>query len=332
MRIVSSLTLIALLGSLLGCGASSAAPEVRVAAVADPPADIKTFEVTGKTQALPGKKAEIAPTVLHPVEKVFVTAGMRVKKDQPLVEIDRDEPLADMKAKEATFKELKASLSRLKAEPRDEEQNEARANLENARVCAREARHLFDRVEVLYQRGSTSEQRFHEARRDMLRCQADERASAARLERLLKRPFALEVAELEARVAAAEQNLKSAQAELDHYTVTAPIDGVVSTLDVYPGTVSRPGTSLWGEILDLSEIDVRCELTPQQADRVTVGQIAEVVQPGRPAEPMTGRVVFLGIAADPRTGFVPALVRLNNARERLRCYVDVKVRFTSIQK
>ena len=34
------------------------------------------------------------------------------------------------------------------------------------------------------------------------------------------------------------------------------------------GMVSRPGTSTWGEILDLSEIEVRCELTLDQVERV----------------------------------------------------------------
>jgi membrane fusion protein, multidrug efflux system len=131
----------------------------------------------------------------------------------------------------------------------------------------------------------------------------------------------------EIRERAAEAAWESAKAELEHYVVTAPINGVVSWLDVSPGTVSRPGTSVWGEILDLSEIDVRCELTADEADQVSVGQPAEVHSKQSKISCGKGRVVFVGLTADQRTGLVPVVVRLHNVKERLRCGVPVYVRF-----
>jgi hypothetical protein len=92
--------------------------------------------------------------------------------------------------------------------------------------------------------------------------------------------------------------------------------------------VSRPGTSLWGEILDLSEIDARCDVTPDQADRLAVGQAAEVRGKGK-KNAVAGKVVFIGIAADRTTGLVPVLVRIpNTGKGALRCEVPVQVRFT----
>ena len=104
-----------------------------------------------------------------------------------------------------------------------------------------------------------------------------------------------------------------------------PIDGVVTSLDVVPGTMSRPGTTVWGEILDLSVIDVRCDVTPDQADQITQGQDAEVTHKGR-TEVMKGQVANVGIAADRVTGKIPVLVRLKNPDTRLRCCIDVKER------
>src|SRR5207248_113351 len=121
--------------------------------------------------------------------------------------------------------------------------------------------------------------------------------------------------------AAAKAVVDAAKAELEHYTVTAPIEGRVTALDVVPGTVSRPGTSVWGEILDLRELDVRCDLSPQQADGLTEGQAAEVYQGWKKETRYAGKVVFIGPAADPVSGRVPVLVRLANPEERLRCYV-----------
>ncbi len=134
---------------------------------------------------------------------------------------------------------------------------------------------------------------------------------------------------MEARILKAEAELAASEAELEHYAVRAPIDGVVSWLEVKPGTVSRPGTSLWGEILDLSDIEVRCDLTPEQADDVVVGQVVEVVQERRYPARRDGSVVMVGVAADPRTGRVPVCVRLTDSQGRMRSNTEVKVRFGS---
>jgi multidrug efflux pump subunit AcrA (membrane-fusion protein) len=96
---------------------------------------------------------------------------------------------------------------------------------------------------------------------------------------------------------------------------------------VYVGAVSRPGTTVWGEILDLSEIDVRCDLTPDQADRLAVGQKAEVRYNGRQKLTGIAKVAQIGLAADMTTGLVPVVVRLENPDGSMRCGVAARVRF-----
>jgi multidrug resistance efflux pump len=284
------------------------------------------IEVSGKTQPVPGRAATIAPTVLHPVVAVRVVPGDRVKKDQPLIKLDDDESRADVRARTAALAELKAALEKLKAQPRKEELEEARALLQSARESAGETAKIVKRMKRGNERGFISDAAFHAATFNMRKAAADEQAVAARLQQLLKKPIKLEIAEAEARVANAQAALDSATAELEHYLVTAPIDGLVSWLEVTPGTVSRPGTTVWGEILDLSEIDVRCDLTPEQADRITVSQAVEVRQTGQ-EKVWAGRVVSVAVAADRKTGKLPVLVRIKDARERLRCRIEVTVRF-----
>jgi multidrug resistance efflux pump len=320
MRILTPFLIIGLLAT---CGCGGIAP-AESAYAAD---GQKEAWIAGKTQPAPGRRAKIAPTVLHPVVEVKAKLGDRVKKEQPLVKLDDDEPQADVRSKKALYEELKASLSRLKEEPRTEEQNEARAALANFKICREEAQQILERLEPLFRKGSVAEQRFHEARHQLAKCQADEAAAEARLARLLKRPFVREVAELEARIKAAAENVKGAEAELEHYTIVSQIDGVVASLDVSPGMVSRPGTSEWGEVLDLSVIDVRCEVSPEIADTLRVDQAAEVRLNGKSSGGMMGKIAYIGIAANEKTGLIPVLVSLDNPESRLRCYIGVKVRF-----
>jgi multidrug resistance efflux pump len=194
-------------------------------------------------------------------------------------------------------------------------------------VSVDEYREGVKRMDILIREGSTSYAAYRATQATLLRFEADVRAAEARLQRLLKQPVAQEVAEAEARVATAQANLESSQAELEHYTVTAAIDGVVSWLDVHVGTVSRPGTTVWGEILDLREMDVQCDLTPSQAARVGAGERVVVCQGGGSEARWEGRVVFVGVAADPQDGRVPVRVRMTNPGERLRCHTEVVVTF-----
>ena len=60
-------------------------------------------EAPGKTQPVPGRIGLIATSVLHPVTRVLVSPGDRVKAGQPLVKLDSDEPEADVRAKKADW-------------------------------------------------------------------------------------------------------------------------------------------------------------------------------------------------------------------------------------
>jgi RND family efflux transporter MFP subunit len=126
---------------------------------------------------------------------------------------------------------------------------------------------------------------------------------------------------------AAEAELSHAQAELKLYTVTASIDGEIAWLDVSPGTVSWPGAMTWGEIVDLREIDIWCDLAPIEAAQVAVGQSADVALDGKAVAAGTGKIILVGKMADRNTGLVPVVVRMVNSQEQLRAEVAVKVRF-----
>jgi multidrug resistance efflux pump len=286
-------------------------------------------EYTGKTQPAPGRVAKIAPVPSHPVEEIKVAVGDRVKKDQDLVKLDSDEPEADVRAKKAIVAEMEASLARLREEPRDEDAKEARATLDATRIGARDAKELLERLDPAYRSGAVSEQKYIEVRSLILRYQADERAAQARLDKLLRRPFKREVAEIELRIITAKENLKAAEAELEHYLLKSPIDGVVASLTVVLGQVRGNETTVWGEIIDIRQLDVRCDLPPDDLDGIRVGAAVQVIPSKRGTVRMAGKVTSIGVAAERTTGLIPVLIRVENTDEKLRCYVDVKVRFVT---
>jgi membrane fusion protein (multidrug efflux system) len=176
-----------------------------------------------------------------------------------------------------------------------------KAAVEIGRINLREDRRFLIGAEAAYRKGAFPEKSLHDARNAVLKGEQDQKAALAML--------------------------ASSQAELEHYTVTAPIDGVVTWLTVVPGMVSRPGTTVWGEILNLDVIDVQCEVAAAQADHISVGQTAKVWREQFPDGHWAGEVIFVGVAADERTGLVPVRLHVKDSGERLRCNVEVKVRF-----
>jgi RND family efflux transporter MFP subunit len=173
---------------------------------------------------------------------------------------------------------------------------------DNAKTTLVEATRYLTEVKQLYLAGSMPSKSYHEMKAAAIKAERDEKAAKAALD--------------------------GSMAELEHYTVTAQIDGVVAWLDVYPGMVSRPGTTVWGEILDLSEVDVICDLTPDQVESVALGQAAEIRLGKKQEHVGTGRVVYISIQADKATGLLPVVVRVPNPKGRLRCEIPVQVRFT----
>ena len=127
---------------------------------------------------------------------------------------------------------------------------------------------------------------------------------------------------------AAEAAVKQSEAELEHYEVEAQIDGIIAWLEVHPGMVSRPGTSVWGEIMDLSEVDVRSNVTVEQADTIKVGQVVEISRPLKKKGPvLIGKISMVGMTVDPSNGTVPVLVRVGNPDMAVRCGEAVQLHF-----
>lgn len=93
--------------------------------------------------------------------------------------------------------------------------------------------------------------------------------------------------------------------------------------------MSRPGTTIWGEIQDLREIDVHCEVTPGRADRLAVGQAVELLPQSGEKATEVGRVVVVGVAADQVSELIPVIVRFPNEAGRLRSNISVRLRFAT---
>ena len=101
-----------------------------------------------------------------------------------------------------------------------------------------------------------------------------------------------------------------------HFTLTAPISGVIVKLDAREGATVTPGQTLY-RIADLSTVWVNAEVPEAQASWVTPGAHVAARVPAYPNSVFSGRVAGLLPEVNAATRTVRARIELDNREGRL---------------
>ncbi|MBN8247439.1 MAG: efflux RND transporter periplasmic adaptor subunit [Verrucomicrobia bacterium] len=100
-------------------------------------------------------------------------------------------------------------------------------------------------------------------------------------------------------------------------TLTAPISGLVTDLNVAPGQPVSPDAALLS-IVDLSSVYAVARVPEHLAAKLKPGLTATIRVPGWPGEQWEARLEHLGVEADPASGTLEAAFYVTNENLRLR--------------
>jgi HlyD family secretion protein len=101
----------------------------------------------------------------------------------------------------------------------------------------------------------------------------------------------------QAQVESAAAQLQALQVQLDKYTLSAPLDGVILTRGAAVGETATPGTVLF-EIGDLQHLQITVYLPEEQFGLVKPGDQAQVSTDAYPERVFTARVDRLADQAE----------------------------------
>jgi HlyD family secretion protein len=217
--------------------------------------------VTASGTIHPKRSVDVSANTMGRITHLAVAEGDTVQQGQFLLEIDPTEF-------EAAVRSLEAGV------------RTATADLSLAEASAAKAAQDLARAEQLHQQSLVSEEQLETARTNASVEKA--RVEAAR-SRLLQQ----------------QANLESARYDLEKVTVTAPMSGVVTRLNVEEGenaimgTLNNPGTVLL-EIADLSTMEARVKVDETEVVRVALGQPAKVEIDAFPDTTFSGLVTEIG--------------------------------------
>jgi HlyD family secretion protein len=273
-------------------------------------ASLKAF-VTASGEIVATRYADIGSSVMGRLVGLRVKEGDRVTAGQVLARIDRVQAASSAAA--AT-----AGLNALEADARGamDQARLAQADLDSARARAAESQKNLARAQDLRAAGLIPQAEFDAAVANADAAAAQVEAASAAVARSGQARDAAERRVLQGR---AEQT--RARDLLDKTEITAPIDGVVTRLDVEEGEMvvmgvqNQPGTILM-TVSDLSAVNAEVKVAEADVLRLALDNAATVTLEAAGGRTFPGRVVEIGASALPQVG-VQAAAREFKVKVRL---------------
>jgi multidrug resistance efflux pump len=244
------------------------------------------------------------------ISAVLVEEGDRVEAGQNLARLDSERLKAQIAEAEAQIGVQQEVVKRLKSGSRSQEIDQARAEVEAARVMVHNDKQILDRL--LKTSGGTSEQEIDDARSRLLVEQAQLEVKEKALNLALEGPRKEDIAAAGKRLEALQANLSLLQIRLEDMTLKAPTAGVIQSRILEPGEMADPTHPVF--ILALTDPKwVRAYIPEPELGRIRLGMKTSVVNDSFPGKSMDGWVGFISPIAE----FTPRTVETEDLRTKL---------------
>lgn len=310
-----------------------------------------TLKVTASGTVRPGSTYQVAPKVSGTITEVLVKQGDIVQKGQLLVRLDDTDALerlqeardnlavAEAKLAEAQIQaklapaqnrvqveqaktnllNAEAKLAQLKAGATLQDIEQARAQVNQARLTADSAKKEYERNTSLFEKGAVTRQQLENAENKHLTAVESLKAAEQKLDLLLAGPDPQELAAAEAAVTQARTNLriaeenaessnaqqqvltaraqvaqarnavKAAERNLGLTRVVSPIDGTVTEVAAQPGELAGQ-SSVLVVVADLKHLEVAANVDETDVHSVKAGQPVDVKVESVPGKVFRGSV------------------------------------------
>lgn len=223
----------------------------------------------------PQRSVDISSGVMGRVTRLAVDEGDRASGGQFLLQIDPESLRAAVDGGEAALRAAEAGLE------------QTRVAVETARVNLELAQDALERRQSLWDLRLVSREDYDQARREVELRDTELKARTA------------EVATAAERIRQERARLDSAEHDLTQVTITSPIDGIVTRLNieegetVVVGTMNNPGTVLM-TIADFSILEAHVEVDETDVPSVRLGQPAAITIDALPGRTHRGVVTEIG--------------------------------------
>jgi multidrug efflux pump subunit AcrA (membrane-fusion protein) len=240
------------------------------------------------------------------VVQVLVDQGDRVSAGQPLARLDTRHVLTDQRRLQAQRGEAAAVLEELRAGPRKEQIDAARAEVANRQAQVALQKLNTSRRELLIQTRSVSQEEFDSAKFGLESAQARLEAARHRLDEMLAGTRSEQIQAAEAAVDQLDAALADLDHQLDDCTLMAPFSGTISERLVDEGAIVSPGTPIV-RLIENARLEAWIGVPIDVSEQLRAGQNVQIIARG---QPYGGRLVAVLPEVDEATRTRRAVIGL----------------------
>ena len=246
------------------------------------------------------------------IVELFVEEGDRVEAGQPLALLKSDRLNASIAESTAQTASQQQVINRLKAGSRPQEIDQARAQVDAARITVGNAGKVLNRLKRTSVTGATSEQDLDDARSrlEVEKAQLQVREKALNL--LIEGPRKEDIAAAEHQLEALQANLDLLAIRLGDMTLLAPTSGIIQSRILEKGEMAGPTRPVY----TLAMTDpkwVRAYVPEPKLGLLKSGMKAKVISDSFPGRAFDGWVGFISPVAE----FTPRTVQTEDLRTEL---------------
>ena len=242
-------------------------------------------------------RLDIAAEVTAQVLAVPVRAGDTVKAGELLLRLADDEAQASLQQAQAALAEAQARL-RQQASVGSPVASQA---VVQAQAAFDAARREHGRTRELVTQGFFAQQKLDDATR--LLDTARSALTSARVQAEANLPGGVERSLASARVDQASAQVALAQVRLARLRLVSPLDAVVLSRQVEPGSTAQPGRVLL-TLAASGGLRVEAAIDEKHLRLLALGMAARAVADAYPGQPFDARLTYIAPAVDPQRGTV----------------------------
>lgn len=281
--------------------------------------------VTVTGEARPYREVGVVPRLQEGVEKINVQVGDSVKKGDILLELKKEDELIAVEKAEAALKIAQANLQNTLNGSREEELHQLRAKLDAAKSDLELTQTNYDRYKELYDKEYISKQFFEEASNELTAAKSSYESARQSLKLAEAGSTSEEIKSLEGQVEQAQASLKADKLDLARATISAPISGIISDLDIEVGEISASSAVI--TIADLSRVKIETYISEAAVNKIKVGEDVDVDFEAL-EDKFTGEITSISPVADSTKKRFPVEIVVNNPNTIIKAgmYATIKLK------
>ncbi len=275
----------------------------------------RRLQLTGTV--VPEAQVDVFSKVSGILEEIEVEQGDRVKSNQVIAVVEREEREIKLQESRAALDVLRAGWAQMETGARPEEISQAEELVRQTEARWRNSVENYNRLKTLKERDFISQQRLDEAMLQATINEAEHNSAKEKLTLMRKGARQEDRDALLAQIRQAEATVKLAEINLKNATIRAPISGITSERFLDRGAFVTTTTPLI-RIVAMDVVKVVVHVVEGELAQIRPGSNAEIRVDTYPDELFRGSVVRISPTVDPQSRAAEVEILVDNHDHRLK--------------